>query len=41
MKNILNFSPAILKSVLNGDITSPERVMLKTINDPRYSKVII
>lgn len=37
---ISGFSPAILKSVLSGDILSPERVMLKTINDPRYSKVI-
>jgi hypothetical protein len=38
---ISGFSPAILKSVLGGDILSPERVMLRTINDPRYSKIII
>ncbi|HRW20573.1 MAG TPA: DUF2828 family protein [Bacteroidales bacterium] len=38
---ISGFSPAILKSVLGGDILSPERVMLKTINDPRHSKVIV
>jgi hypothetical protein len=38
---ISGFSPSILKSVLGGDILSPERVMLRTINDPRYSKVIV
>lgn len=37
---ISGFSPTILTSVLGGDLT-PERVMLKTINNERYNKVIV
>jgi hypothetical protein len=38
---VSGFSPSILKSVLSGDIMSPERVMMKTINDIRYAKIIV
>jgi len=36
---ISGFSPNILKSVLGGGI-SPEKVMLKTLNDKRYDIVM-
>ena len=33
---VSGFSPTIVKNVLSGDSFSPEKIMLKTIMDPRY-----
>ena len=33
-------SPSVIKAVLSGEI-SPDKVMLRTINDPRYDKIIV
>lgn len=38
---ISGFSPSILKSVLGGDEMTPMSIMLKTINNERYSKIKI
>jgi len=38
---ISSFSPAILKSVLAGDDMTPESMMMKVVNDERYSNVNI
>jgi hypothetical protein len=33
---ISGFSPAIIKSILGGQLMTPESVMLKTLMNPRY-----
>lgn len=37
---VSGFSPSIMKGLLSGDIT-PRNVMLKTLLDPRYERVVI
>lgn len=34
-------SPSILKSVLSGEVMTPEQIMFDTINTERYSKVVL
>lgn len=33
-------SPSILKSVLSGEVSTPEKLMLDTLNDPAYDRVV-
>jgi hypothetical protein len=37
---VSGFSPSVMKNLLSGEIT-PERIMLKTLLDARYERVVI
>jgi hypothetical protein len=37
---VSGFSPSVMKNLLSGEIT-PEKIMLKTLLDPRYERVVI
>jgi hypothetical protein len=36
---VSGFSPSILKSVLTGDVMDPVKIMMRTINTPRYEAI--
>lgn len=36
---VSGFSPSILKSILTGEVTNPVKIMLRTIDNPRYEAV--
>lgn len=38
---ISGFSPSILKSVLAGDDMTPQSMMMKVVNDDRYSSILV
>ena len=38
---ISGYSPAIVRSVLGGEILTPMSVMLKTVNTDRYSQIVL
>jgi hypothetical protein len=36
---VSGFSPSILKSILTGEVTNPVKIMLRTIDNPRYEPI--